>query len=292
MVSSINTNNRPTLAFLIPFASRKVKSKWNIAGAHLQQTLRSIQNSSSGNYRVVVAGHELPEFDVRFDSRFQFLSLNHPIQSDHNCYTPALVLDKLTKIAAAWNYAKPTWNPKYVMKLDADDLVSSKLVEWLDKRGGEAGYLIKHGWVWRSESRYLLQRTEYFDRTCGSCLIIRSDVADKTGPFLTEWEGVPSDGGISSFAASAEHSANPRSRISTLLLNDTCTQFASQFAYLGHRLPIVPFNAVVYRTGNADSVEGVIRQRTPPTQTLRMLVGRIRRTRLITKALRKEFMLG
>jgi len=286
-------NNRPTLAFLIPFASRKVKSRWNIACGHLRQTLRSIQNSTSGNYCVVVAGHEPPGFDVGFDSRFHFLSLTHPIPSDHNDYPPALVLDKLTKVAAAWNYAKPTWNPKYVMKLDADDLISSKLVEWLDNRGGEDGYLIKQGWIWGSESRYLVQRTEYFDRTCGSCLIMRSDVADKTGPFLTEWEGVPSDEASSTFAISNERSPNHGSRISTLLLNDSFTRFAAaQFAYLGLRLCNVPFSAVVYRTGNSDSIEGGIRLRRAQTQTLRMLVGRIRRTRLITKALRKEFMLG
>jgi hypothetical protein len=178
------------------------------------------------------------------------------------------------------------------MKLDADDLVSSKLVEWLDNADEEAGYLIRHGWVWRSGSRYLLQRTEYFDRTCGSCLIIRNDVADQTGPFQAEWEGVPSEEASLSSAANNEDSANPGSRTSTLLLNDSCPRFAAQFAYLGHRLPTVPFSAVVYRTGNSDSVEGVIRQRTPQTQTLRMLIGRIRRTRLITKALREEFMLG
>jgi hypothetical protein len=285
-------NDRPTLAFIIPFASRKVKSHWNVACGHLRQTLRSIQNSSSGNYRVIVAGHEPPEFDVSFDSRFHFLSLNHPTPSDHN-YPPAFVLDKLTKVAAAWNYAKPTWNPKYVMKLDADDLVSSKLVEWLDNADEKAGYLIRHGWVWRSGSRYLLQRTEYFDRTCGSCLIIRNDVADKTGPFLTEWEGVPSDEASSSFATSNEHSAISESRISTLLLNDSFTRFAAaQFAHLGLRLSTVPFSAVIYRTGNSDSIEGGIRLTRTQTQTLRMLIGRIRRTRLITKGLRKEFMLG
>jgi hypothetical protein len=285
-------NDRPTLAFIIPFASRKVKSHWNVACGHLRQTLGSIQNSSSGNYRVIVAGHEPPEFDVSFDSRFHFLSLNHPTPSDHN-YPPAFVLDKLTKVAAAWNYANPTWNPKYVMKLDADDLVSSKLVEWLDNADEEAGYLIRHGWVWRSGSHYLLQRTEYFDRTCGSCLIIRNDVADKTGPFLTEWEGVPSDEASSSFATSNEHSGISESRISTLLLNDSFTRFATaQFAHLGLRLRTIPFSAVIYRTGNTDSIEGGIRLRRTQTQTLRMLIGRIRRTRLITKALRKEFMLG
>lgn len=284
-------NDRPTLAFIIPFASRKVKSHWTVACGHLRQTLRSIQNSSSGNYRVIVAGHEPPEFDVSFDSRFHFLSLNHPTPSDHN-YPPAFVLDKLTKVAAAWNYANPTWNPKYVMKLDADDLVSSKLVEWLDNADEEAGYLIRHGWVWRSGSSYLLQRTEYFDRTCGSCLIIRNDVADKTGPFLTEWEGVPSDEASSSFATSNKHSAISESRISTLLLNDSFTRFAAaQFAHLGLRLSTIPFSAVIYRTGNSDSIEGGIRLTRTQTQTLRMLIGRIRRTRLITRALRKEFML-
>ena len=291
MISSINTDSPPTLAFLIPFASRKVKSNWNTACAHLQQTIRSIQNSSSGNYRVVVAGHEPPEFDVRSDSRFHFLSLNHPTPSDRN-HAPALTLDKMIKIGAAWKYAKPTWNPRYVMKLDADDLVSSKLVGWLENADDEAGYLIRHGWAWRSGSRYLLQRTEYFDRICGSCLIIRSDVADKTGPFLSDWDLAPSDEANSSLVASNERSAKPGSRISTLLLNDACARFAAQFAYLGHRLPTVPFNAVIYRTGNADSYEGWILQRRRQIQTLRMFAGGIRRTRFITKALRQEFMLG
>ena len=45
------------------------------------------------------------------------------------------------KIAVAWAYAKSTCNPRYVMKFDADDFISSRLVDWLDKAEGEAGYL-------------------------------------------------------------------------------------------------------------------------------------------------------
>jgi hypothetical protein len=286
-----NVNNTPSIAFLIPFASRRVKSKWKIACAHLRQTLNSIQNSTSGNYCVVVAGHEAPDFDVRFDSRFYFLSLNHALPT-HDHWAAAQVLDKLTKIAAAWNYAKPTWNPKYVMKLDADDLISSRLVEWLDNANGEAGYLIKCGWVWRSGSRYLIQRTEYFDRTCGSCLIVRSDVAEKRGPFLTEMDGVRLDEADLRFAGSDQYSLVPGSQVTTLLLNDSCIRYAAQFDYLGHSLSNVPFGAVVYRIGNPDSVEGRRRPSRRQTRTLRMLVGKIRRTRFITKSLRREFMLG
>jgi hypothetical protein len=113
-------NVRPVVVFLIPFASREIKSKWEIACAHLRQTLKSIQNSTNGSFRVVVAGHEAPDFDVRFDSRFCFLTVNQPIPSREN-YPVALKLDRLMKIAVAWGYAKSTCNPRYVMKFDADD---------------------------------------------------------------------------------------------------------------------------------------------------------------------------
>ena len=279
----------PSVVFLIPFASRRRKSKWEIACAHLRQTLKSIQNSTNGNYRVVVAGHEAPDFDVGFDSRFYFLALNHPFPS-HDNYGVAVRLDKLTKIAAAWNYAKLTWNPNYVMKLDADDFISSRLVDWLGDANGEAGYLIKHGWFWHSGSRYLIQRTEYLDRECGSCLIIRSDLADKQGPFLTTVEGVPLDEASSRFAASDHYSLVPGSGISTLLLNDSHQRYEAQFSYLGHKLSSVPFSAVVYRTSNPDNITGIDGGKLRIC-TLRMLIGRIRRTRFITKSLRREFML-
>src|SRR5262245_57451095 len=281
-------NDRPCVVFLIPFASRKVKSKWKIACAHLRETLRSIQNSTSRNYCVAVAGHEPPDFDVGFDSLFHFVSLNDRAPSHGNCHV-ALTLDKLAKIAAAWEYAKSRWNPGYLMKLDADDLISSRLVGWLDDFGKEAGYVIQRGWVWHSGSR-LIQRTEHLDRTCGSCLIIRTDLADQTGPFLTEVEGIHLNEASSRFAASDHYSLVPGSAFSTLLLNDSHQRYAAQFAYLGHQLSSVPFNAVVYRTGNPESSSrfgGFWR----PKYTARMVIGKIRRTRFITKRLRREFML-
>jgi hypothetical protein len=237
---------------------------------------------------VVVAGHEAPDFDVRFDSRFHFLSLNHPAAS-HDDYHASLVRDKLTKIAAGWEYAKSTRDAKYVMKLDSDDFISSRLVDWLENAGGEGGYLIKHGWVWHSGSGFI-ERTEYLDRVCGSCLIIRSDLADKGGPFLTEAEGVRLDEARSRFAASDHYSLVPGSGTSTLLLNDSHQRYAAQFAYLGHELSTVPFNAIVYRIGNPDS-SSRFEKFWRPKRSTRMLIGKIRRTRFLTPRLREEFML-
>jgi hypothetical protein len=282
-------NERPVVAFLIPFASRSVKSEWKTACAHLWQTLRSIQHSTNRNFCVAVAGHDAPNFDVGIDSRFCLLSVNHPVPPVED-FVVSRRLDKLAKVAAAWEYAKSTCNPRYVMKLDADDLISSRLVDWLETAGGEAGYLLKHGWLWRSGSQYLIQRTEYLDRVCGSCLIIRSDLADQKGPFLTEAEGVRLDEANSRFAAADHYSLVPGSGISTLLLNDSHQRYAAQFAFLGHKLSSVPFSAVVYRTGNPDS-DSRTTEIGRPTNNVRMVIGKIRRTRFITKRLRREFVL-
>jgi hypothetical protein len=268
-----------------------MRANWQAACKYLRQTIWSIRNSTSENYRVIVAGNEEPDLEIGFDSKVHFLSFNDPFPSGPN-YSAALRVDKLAKIDAAWRYAKGNWNPKYVMKLDADDFISSKLVRWLDEAQTESGYLIRHGWLWHSGGRYLIERTEYLDRVCGSCLIIRSDLADRTGPFLTEVEGAVLDNTNSSFAATDHYSLVPGSGITTLLLNDTHQRYVAQFLYLGFELRTLPFDAVIYRvSSDSDSISGISGDRASKVN-LRKTLGAIRRTRFITRTLRKEFMLG
>jgi hypothetical protein len=283
----MNIDGRPSVAFLIPFASRRNKSRWEIACAQLWQTLKSVQNSTSQKYCVVVAGHEAPDFNFESDRRYCFLSVDHAIPL-HDDVVISGRLDKLAKIAAAWEHAKLMWNPYYVMKLDADDLISSRLVRWLEDAGGQPGYLIKHGWVWRSGARYVVQSTEYLDRVCASCLIVRSDIADQEGPFRTGVEGMRFDQPSLNFAAADHYSLVPGSGTSTLLLNDSHQRYAAQFAYLGRKLCDLPFKAIVYRTGNLDSNSAALKTGRP---TLRMILGTIRRTQFITRTLRTEFAL-
>jgi hypothetical protein len=279
-------HNRPRVAFLIPIASRRRAKNWHLACGYFKQTLSSVINSKDPNYCVVVVGHEPPKFQLPNDPRFKFLSLDHPLPSQENGYWLAAIKDKMIKLAAAWSYAKSAWNPQYVMKLDWDDLISSRLVEWLVSAQDQGGYLIKRGWIWRSQVPYLVQRTEYFDRVCGSCLLIRSDMADQSGPFVTHVEGTNLSPEGHQFAANDHHSLVPGSGIGTLLLNDSHQRYAAQFDYLGQRLATVPFNAAVCRIGHGNNAGQPF-----GTETARMLLGRIRRTRLVTPKLRKEFML-
>src|SRR3954451_9874907 len=130
---------RPRVVFLIPLASARVVRDWHGPCAYFKQTLASVFNSTAGNYCVVVVGHEPPDFPLPADRRLKFLSLDHPLPSQEEGYWVAALKDKMTKLAAACYYAKRTSNPEYVMKVDWDDLVSSRLVEWLGAPGGKAG---------------------------------------------------------------------------------------------------------------------------------------------------------
>jgi hypothetical protein len=128
---------KPSVVSLISFGSRQVRANWSTACKYLQQTIRSIRKSAIHNYRVIVAGDEEPELEKAFDSKVHFLSVNNQFPS-YLDVRAAQRSDKLAKIGAGWTHAKSKWQPEYVMKLDADDFISSRLVGWLDANGTEA----------------------------------------------------------------------------------------------------------------------------------------------------------
>jgi hypothetical protein len=76
----------------------------------------------------------------------------------------------------------------------------------------------------------------------------------------------------------------PGAAIGTLLLNDTPSRAEAQFAYLGHWLATVPFSAAVCRVGHGNNASG----RHNRIQTVRMFLGGLRRTRLVTPTLKKS----
>jgi hypothetical protein len=279
---------RPRVAFLVPIASVRRVTDWHLASAYFKQTLSSIFNSTAANYCVVAAGHEAPDFPLPEDPRFKFLSLDHPLPCDENASWIAAIKDKMIKVEAAWKYAKSKWNPQYVMKVDWDDLISSRLVEWLNTANQAAGYRINHGWVWKSESRHVITCSESFDLVCGTCLIIRSDLADAKGPFLQSMEGVTLDEAGKRIEATDNRSLVPGAGVGSLLLNDNHGRAAAQFKYLGHNLAAMPFRAAVYRVLNPQAIS----KRGYDVHSIRWWIGSIRRKRLITPSLRKEFVLA
>jgi hypothetical protein len=276
-------NKKPRIAFVIPIASARVIGDWNLGCKYLQQTLASIFNSTNGNFRVVVAGHEKPDFSLPVDPRFKFLSLSHPISKKELITYDDKVRDKLIKVDAAWNYAKETWDPDYVMQVDWDDFISSRLVEWLIKSENNPGYRITKGWRWPNKSRFLIHIMDKFDQLCGSSLIIRKDIADLTGPFNVINDSVRKH-------VKDHCSVVPEALKSTILCNNQHHRAQAYFSYLGYELSEVSFQAAIYRTNNIISLSKAGRGDNK-VHSMCWVIGYIRRTRFINRTLKKEFSL-
>jgi len=277
------------VSFLIPFASKKVKKNWVKACDDLQATLSSILNSTNPNLNVVIVGNEYPTFNVESDSRVKFISLDSHSNVQHDSVISGR-LDILRKMKSAYQYADQNFKPSYFMRCDADDLISNRLVQWLETAPSSPGFLINLGWVW-DQNKYLIQYSERHDRMCGTCLVIRNDYAKKEGPFLTNVDGVEFNEEQLAFSYKDKYSLIPGSKNTSILFNDSHTRFAAQFKYFGVDVKKIPFAAVVYKIRNQDSLSFKFDDRINKKYTFRECLGKWRRMRFISKKLKAEFAL-
>ena len=272
------------MVFIVPFVSEDRSGNWNLACLHLEQTIASIFNSQDPRFAVVVAGNDEPAFAFPDDERFSFVQVASQLLSADECPFAYSRRDKVAKVAAAWEYAKDKWKCQYAMKVDADDFISSRLVGWVASQSRVAAYVVKNGWAWRDGAKYWIERFDGFDGSCGTSVIVRSDLADLPVTLENqrdyEYEGLNVVDGSES-----GHRLASESR--TLLANNRHRRTVGYFRAHGYAVVGIPFSAAIYRVGNIHSLSG----RDHRVHSLRMRLGRMRRIRFITSNLRQEFMI-
>ncbi len=266
------------LTFIIPFMAKIDDEQWSDRCAKLRQTLASILNSKHRNFEVVIAGHDEPAGLPR-DERLHYLPADFappPIGAD----IVARRRDMIWKIRIAWEYAQRNWQTRYVMRVDADDLVSHSLVEWLAANGRQAGYKITKGWIAKDSWRRWLKKEDAFYLSCGSSVIVDARYADleiKVTPDQKKAEGL---------AVDDDPSKDARHR-RTLLVANKHGKCVQNFEDLGLAITDLPERAVVYRLGSRHSLS----RDAHTISSLKMLLSSASRMRPITGALRREFAL-
>jgi hypothetical protein len=264
-----------TLTCIIPFASRAYAKNWNLACLHLKQTVLSILNSQDHRLAVVVVGNDHPGEALPLDDRIHFIAAKLFSDLETVRDTATMVRDQVTKMEIGWEYVQKHLSCRYVMRMDADDLISRKVVGFLSNED-KPGYRVSDGWIWNSGDRWLIEKTERFDLLCGSSNVFRFDVAGKVLDINRLLETVP------------DH-------ILAAIPDLKCTLITNRFhAYAGKAMELcglqidrLPFGAAVYRVGNVNSEM----QRTVQSHSVRFLLGRIRRLRFLSPTIRKEFAL-
>ncbi len=261
------------VSFIIPFASQAYAKDWNLACNHLRQTVRSLLNSEDSRLGIVVVGNDHPGETLPPDDRVHFISAPMCGGLGKLRDTATMVRDQVTKMEIGWKYVQKYLPSRYVMRMDADDLLSRKVVGYLAKED-KPGYRVSDGLIWNSEDRWFIEKTEKFDLLCGSSNVFRFDVAGNPVDLSRLLDPVP------------DHilAAIPGLRC-TLITNRFHAYAGKAMALSGLQIDRLPFGAAVYRVGNLNSEM----QRNTKSHSLRFLLGRIRRLRLITHSIKTEF---
>jgi hypothetical protein len=141
-----------------------------------------VTNSLDARFHIIIAGHDAPELEAS-DSRIEFHGMDFPQPHHDSVHLPnkdrifQWHSDKGRKLLHALNIARSA-GYKYFMPLDADDLISSRLVGYCLEENHPNGYFINLGYRINNTSTagWVYKRKRFYEE-CGSSSILRTSIS-------------------------------------------------------------------------------------------------------------------
>lgn len=212
--------------FAISFKSKAVSEDWALAQRLLDQTIHSICNSTSKDFLIVVACHELPYFANSTDARVVFLRA--PFRPAGKLINGAS--DKLRKrrLIGAWIRRHVCADGVYVMWCDADDLVHKGVVEYVLRNDNRRSYLVEQGYLYDCTTHQLVPNDQHH-ALCGTCFACYYRRRDLPWAWFDRW---------SNYSKFERHN-----------------QFTARAADIGRSPDVFPFRAVTYLANHRESLK-------------------------------------
>jgi glycosyltransferase involved in cell wall biosynthesis len=177
------------LGFIVPVKPKEYSKNWAFDNLLLARTVRSICNQEDDDFKIIIVYTDKPE--INFTHRnlhylhFPFSMVNHYELTDweerrkwHSPEVAERMMDKGRKIALGCQKAKEL-HCNYLMGVDSDDLVSSKLGTFVNNRtvANCAGWRINNGYLYE-EDAFLAIKNDRIWFINGSTHIIRADLVN------------------------------------------------------------------------------------------------------------------
>jgi len=165
--------NKLVIYFIIPLLSRKASNDWNMVSTLFNRTLWSCYNQTSPDFHIIVACHEIPELTKKYDERVEFIKVSEeeaPIPKTQD----EKMIDKGYKTHTLAMRVREL-KGGYVMMVDADDLVSCRIAEFVNRHPEENGFYIKTGYVYFVGNDYMKVLPKF---SSGSANIVNCSIND------------------------------------------------------------------------------------------------------------------
>lgn len=261
------------LTFVIPIRHPSNALDWGALIGRLKATMASISAQTCPDWSCVIVanrGANLPPLPGGFSVEWVDFPPNAVHEkregvSQHDFFD-AFRLDKGRRVMAGMLAARDS---RYLMVVDDDDLISRRLVAHVKKNDGANGWLVYHGFMW-GEGSHMLMRLAGFNKFCGSCLVIRTDLYRLPDSLAS---------------AQVEHIKSLGSHYQT----------HEELAKEGAPLALLPFDGAIYRVGQPGShgkVPSVMRGWIFNSKALaqpKVFFWRLKHLRWMTSGLRREF---
>jgi hypothetical protein len=165
------------MTFVVPFRSKASSNNWNYHSALLYRTIVSLLNQADRNFKVIVVYTDYPEQMIENENliwlHFPFPFLKVRDITDYETYAKIYfskekfaeyAMDQARKSIYGSQLAKEL-GAKYIMSVDADDLVSNKIAKFVNK-----------GYVHLDGKNYVYRYPKNLNQFCGSSYIVRTDL--------------------------------------------------------------------------------------------------------------------
>jgi len=273
-----------TLCFITPLRAPEMSDNWQRICELFERTATSVFRQTTPEFRHVVVCHEPPTLKRVFDRRLEFITgdfllparLRGKAGLTRDAW-PAMSDDKVNKLVAGLQRAREL-NADFVMLLDADDLVSRRLVAHVLSHADADGWFVERGWRYQY-GRPWVETLDGFNKVSSSCNVL-----------ARRWFNFPGQ-------PECERDAD------AALILQGHGQAVEAFAALGAVMRPIPFRAVVY-TENGENMSILMHEylhghrQQAHGNPLRRLLGKGKRRMLTwsrrrpcTPALREEFAL-
>ena len=138
-------------AFLLPLRNPNTAIDWDRCIEICKSTLRSAcnQTASTSDYEVVLVCKDFPEFNEYPNLKIIRGDFSDPQKTWEDQHR-----DKYDKFRCGLEYLSK-YESLYVMKLDADDLVSKKIVSYVIMDNNKRGYYIEKGYEYSLGKNYI-----------------------------------------------------------------------------------------------------------------------------------------
>lgn len=166
------------LTFIVPVRHQDNARDWNALKANLSQTVASISNQTSPDWRGIVVANEsaeLPPLPDRWDVVWvDFLpnTMHERGNLSIEEFYDAFRVDKGRRVLAGMLQSRGS---RFFMIVDDDDFVSARLAQHAASHPDAYGWTIDQGYIWDDGGRLLLEYDD-FNHLCGTSLIVRSDL--------------------------------------------------------------------------------------------------------------------